>query len=67
MYSAHQLAYLSIQDIDRFRPLFFRYPMFNNLAMITIQIRVEQIQIRTSMTQDELVHHLGIQIILLIS
>jgi len=34
--------------------------MFDDLRMIAIQIRIEQIQIRTPMTQEELVYDLWV-------
>jgi len=38
-----------------------------DLGMIAVEVRVKQIQVRTPMTQDELVHHLGVEIVLRIS
>jgi hypothetical protein len=41
--------------------------MLNDLGMIAVEVRIEQIQVCTPMTQDELVHHLGVEVVLRIS
>ena len=41
--------------------------MLYDLGMIAVEVRVEQIQVCTPMTQDELVHHLGVEVVLRIS
>ena len=65
--SIRELTYLSIKNIDSFCPLFLCDPVLYYLGMIAVEVRVKQIQVRTPMTQDELVHNLGVEIVLRIS
>jgi hypothetical protein len=60
-------TYLSIEHVDSFGPLFLSDPMLNDLGMVTVEVRIEQIQVCTPMTQDKLVNHLGVEVILRIS
>lgn len=60
-------TYLSIENIDSFRPLLLCDPVLYDLGMIAVKIRVEQIQVRTPVTQYKLVHHLGVEVVLRIS
>jgi hypothetical protein len=54
------LAYLAIQDVDSFKPVLLGHPMFDDLAVIPVQIGVEKVQVDTSVTEDEIIDDLGI-------
>jgi hypothetical protein len=41
--------------------------MLYDLGMIAVEVRVKQVEVRTPMTQDKLVHHLGVEVVLRIS
>jgi hypothetical protein len=62
-----ELTHLSIENIDSFRPLLLCDPMLYDLGMIAVEVRVKQVEVRTPMTQDKLVHHLGVEVVLRIS
>ncbi len=55
---------MSIEDIDRLQPLTLRHPMFDDLRMILVESRIEEVQIYPTVTEDELVNDLGLKIVL---
>lgn len=55
---------LSIKNIDSFEPLLLGHPVLNHLSMISVQICVKEVKVGSAVTLDELIHNLGLEVVL---
>lgn len=56
---------LSVDDINGFEPFLLIDPMLDDLVLVFHQVGIEEVQVDSTMTQDQFVNDLWIEIILM--